>query len=196
MAQEEREQDETPAERREGKRTATQMVVVGIIASLLGIAAGLLIDWFPPASSTQAGPIDTLWDVLIIASVPFFVLVTVVIGFSILNFRMRPGEEGLDGPPIHGNTQLEVIWTAVPAVIIVALVTYAYIVMRDIEEAPAASNERVVRVSASSSPGRSSTTRAAGASAPRSSTCRRASRCASTSAPRTSSTTSGCRTSA
>ena len=51
------------------------MVIVGVIASALGIALGLLIHWFPPAASTQADQIDTLWDVLIIASVPIFVLV-------------------------------------------------------------------------------------------------------------------------
>jgi cytochrome c oxidase subunit 2 len=122
---------------------------VGVVATIVGIVAGLLIDWFPPAASTQADKIDTLWDVLIIASVPVFVLVTVVIGFSVLNFRMRPGEEHLDGPPIHGNTRLEVIWTAIPAILIVGLVTYAYVVLRNIEKAPALAagqKERVVRV--------------------------------------------------
>ena len=52
---------------------------------------------------------------------PVFVLVTVVVRFSVLEFRMRPGEEHLDGPPIHGNTRLEVIWTAIPAILIVGL---------------------------------------------------------------------------
>jgi cytochrome c oxidase subunit 2 len=138
-------QESTP--RRERKRTVQQMVVVGVIASIIGIAIGLSIHWFPPADSTQADKVDTLWDVLIIASVPIFVLVTVVVGFSILEFRMRPGEEQLDGPPIHGSTRLEVVWTALPAMLIVGLVTYAYIVMRDIEKAPAAGNpERVVKV--------------------------------------------------
>jgi cytochrome c oxidase subunit 2 len=137
-------QESTP--RRERKRTVQQMVVVGVIATAVGIAIGLLIPWFPPADSTQADKIDTLWDVLIIASVPIFVLVTVVVGFSILEFRMRPGEENLDGPPIHGSTKLEVIWTAVPATLIVGLVTYAYIVLHDVEKAPAAGNERVVAV--------------------------------------------------
>jgi cytochrome c oxidase subunit II len=138
-------QESTP--RRERKRTVQQMVVVGVIASAVGIAIGLGIHWFPPADTTQADKIDTLWDVLIIASVPIFVLVTVIVGFSILELRMRPGEEQLDGPPIHGNTRLEVIWTAAPALLIVALVTYAYIVMRDIEKAPAAGNrERIVKV--------------------------------------------------
>src|SRR3954465_8967156 len=143
---EEAETAEAAAERRPPRRTAAQMLAVGVVASILGVIAGLLIHWFPPASSTQADKIDTLWDVLIIASVPFFVLVTTGIGFSVLNFRMRPGEEGLDGPPIHGNTRLEVIWTAIPATIIVGLVVYAYVVLRDIEQAPAKEPERVVRV--------------------------------------------------
>ena len=137
-------EESTP--RRERKRTVQQMVVVGIIATAIGIAIGLTIHWFPPADSTQADKIDTLWDVLIIATVPVFVLVTVIVCFAVIEFRMRPGEENLDGPPIHGNTRLEVVWTAIPAILIVGLVTYAYVVMRDIEEAPAAGNERVVTV--------------------------------------------------
>ena len=43
---------------------------------------------------------------------------------------MRPGEELLDGPPIHGNTRLEIIWTAIPAIILVGLCTYAFVVLR------------------------------------------------------------------
>jgi cytochrome c oxidase subunit 2 len=137
-------QESTP--RRERKRTVQQMVIVGVIATAIGIAVGLIIPWFPPADSTQADKIDTLWDVLIIASIPIFVLVTVVVGFSVIEFRMRPGEEQLDGPPIHGNTKLEVIWTALPAMLIVGLVTYAYIVLHNVEKAPAAGNERHVTV--------------------------------------------------
>jgi cytochrome c oxidase subunit 2 len=122
---------------RGGRRTITQMVVVGLIVSVLGIALGLIIDWFPTQGSTQAEKIDTFWDVLIICSVPVFVLVTTVVLFAALEFRVRPGEEHLDGPPIHGNTRLEVVWTAVPAIMLVALCSYAYIVLHDIEKAPA-----------------------------------------------------------
>lgn len=122
-----------------------QMLGIGVVASALGIAAGLLIDWFPVAASNEAKPIDTLWDVLIIASVPVFVGVTVVVLFSVLKFRMRAGEEDLDGPPIHGNTRLEVIWTAIPAILLVGLCTYAFIVLEDVEAAqPNTMNVRVV----------------------------------------------------
>src|SRR3954470_22574921 len=92
-----------------------------VVVSGIGIALGLFIDWFPASASTQAGKIDTLYDVLIIASVPFFVLVTTMILFCVAFFRMRPGQENEDGPPIHGNTRLEVIWTAIPAALIAGL---------------------------------------------------------------------------
>src|SRR4051812_21199181 len=122
-----------------------QMLAIGIVVSIIGIAAGLLIDWFPLQASKQAKPIDTLWDVLLIASIPVFVLVETVVLFSVWKFRMRPGEELLDGPPIHGNTRLEIIWTAIPAFILVALCTYAFLVLEDVEQAPA-SQEMQVRV--------------------------------------------------
>jgi cytochrome c oxidase subunit II len=137
MGEESTRAEADPLGGRGGRRTITQMVVVGLIASALGIALGLVIDWFPTQGSTQAEKIDTFWDVLIICSVPVFVLVTTVVLYSVLEFRVKPGEEHLDGPPIHGNTKLEVVWTAVPAIMLVALCSYAYIVLHDIEKAPA-----------------------------------------------------------
>jgi cytochrome c oxidase subunit 2 len=122
---------------RTSRQTILQMVVIGLIASALGVAAGLAIDWFPVQGSTQAKKIDDLWDVLLITSIPVFVLVTTVVLFAVKEFRMRPGEEHLDGPSIHGNTRLEIVWTAIPAVLLVSLCTYAYIVLHDIEKAPA-----------------------------------------------------------
>ena len=128
MSEETRRQERTPV---------LQMVVVGAIASLVGIVWGIAIDWFPTQASTQAKPIDDLYDLLIIVSVPVFVLVTVIVLFCAWKFHVRPGEENLDGPPIHGNTKLEVIWTAIPAIVLVALCSWSYVVLTDIEEAQA-----------------------------------------------------------
>jgi cytochrome c oxidase subunit 2 len=82
--------------------------------------------------------------VILIVSVPIFVFVQTYVLFAVWKFRMRPGEELLDGPPIHGNTRLEVIWTAIPAIVLVSLCTYAYLVLTDIEQAKA--NTMKVRV--------------------------------------------------
>ena len=109
-----------------------RLLGIGILAAAIGIVLGFLIPWFPPAAAKQAHTIDTLYYVLIVATVPIFVLVVSVVLFSAWRFRMRPGEERLDGAPIHGNTQLEVIWTALPSALIAALVVYAAIVLHDI----------------------------------------------------------------
>jgi cytochrome c oxidase subunit II len=121
-----------------------QLMAIGLVASVLGVILGLIIDWFPTQASTQAETVDTLWDVLIIASVPVFVLVITVVLYCVWRYRMKPGEELKDGPPIHGNTRLEIIWTAVPAILLVALCSYSYVALTDIEEAKA--NELSVRV--------------------------------------------------
>lgn len=114
-----------------------QLLAIGLIASVIGVALGLLIDWWPSQAAEEAGPVDTLWDILIIFSVPIFVLVVVVVLYCVWRYRMRPGEEEKDGPPIHGNTRLEIIWTAIPAIILVGLCSYSYAVLTDIEKAEA-----------------------------------------------------------
>jgi len=149
MASEER---TAPAPASERLRTADRpaslvpMIAIAVIASLVGIALGLIIDWFPLQASTQAEPIDTFYDVLIIASVPMFVLVSAVVLYCAWRFKVRPGEEDMDGPPIHGNTRLEVIWTLIPAVMMLALCTYAFVVLQDAEKAPAAGEPRELNV--------------------------------------------------
>ncbi len=129
---------------RTSRRTIVQMVVVGVVASIIGVLWGLYIDWFPVQGSTQAKKIDDLWDVMIIFAVPVFVLVVTVVLFAVKEFRQRPGEELLDGPNIHGSTRLEIIWTTIPALIIFVLVGYAAVTLSDIEEAPAKGAKEMV----------------------------------------------------
>jgi cytochrome c oxidase subunit 2 len=110
------------------------MVTIGAIATVVMLAIVLSLSWFPADGSIQAGNIRTLYDVMLICTVPIFALVATVIGYSVWKFRMKPGEEEQDGPPIHGNTRLEVVWTALPAVLIVGLCTYAFTILHSNED--------------------------------------------------------------
>lgn len=114
-------------------RPLIQMILIGLIGLAILLPIALLIPWFPTEASSQAGRIHTLYDVLLIASVPIFVLVETVVIYSVWKFRVKPGQERKDGPPIHGNTRLEVMWTALPAVLILGLCGYAYGVLRSNE---------------------------------------------------------------
>src|SRR3954464_7706739 len=114
------------------KHPIARMLDIGLIASVIGVAIALAIDWFPTGATTKGHEIDTLYDVLLIVSVPIFVLVMTVAIYSVVKFRARPGDMG-DGAPIHGNTRLEVIWVAVPTIIVSILAAYAWIVLNDVE---------------------------------------------------------------
>jgi cytochrome c oxidase subunit 2 len=50
-----------------------RMIALGIVCSLVGIAIALAIDWFPVSAAGSADEIDTVYDVLLICSVPIFV---------------------------------------------------------------------------------------------------------------------------
>ncbi len=120
-----------------------QLLAIGVVASIIGVVLALLIDWWPALASREGKQIDTLYDWLLVVSVPIFVLVVTVVLYCVWRFRVRPGQEHLDGPPMHGNTRLEVIWTTVPALILLALCTYAYVVLDDIEDAKGDSSLQV-----------------------------------------------------
>jgi cytochrome c oxidase subunit 2 len=127
------------------RRSIVGTILVALIATAIGIVLSYVIHWFPVKASTQAHNTDTLYHVLVIASVPIFVLVVTVILYSVWQFRMKPGQELEDGPPIHGNTRLEVLWTAIPAALLLGLVSYSFVVLHENEKKPAGP-EMVVEV--------------------------------------------------
>src|SRR5262245_47955763 len=96
-----------------------------IIAALVIIAGGFLIgtlspQLMPKESSTQAEQVDQLFKFLLTLAGIVFLLVQGVLAFSVIRFRARKGDTG-DGPAIHGNTTLEFVWTAVPALTVLAI---------------------------------------------------------------------------
>ena len=121
------------------------MFAIGILASVIGVVLALAIDWFPPNAAKSTKEIDTLYDVLMIVSIPIFVLVMTIAIYSVIRYRARPGDTG-DGAPLHGNTRLEVIWVAIPTIIVTVLAIYAWIVLDNIEE-PKKDELRIVVVS-------------------------------------------------
>ena len=57
--------------------------MLALLATAFGIWLSLEIDWFPESASTAAPAIDQLYDVLLIVSVPIFVLVMTVAIYSV-----------------------------------------------------------------------------------------------------------------
>jgi cytochrome c oxidase subunit II len=115
------------------------MWTLGIGAVLSAIV--LSVPWLPEDASTQAGTIDTLYDVLAVISCFVFGLVMGILLTSVTHFRRRHNDLS-DGEPIHGNTRLEAIWTTIPAILMVGAAVYSGLVLANIEE-PKANTQTV-----------------------------------------------------
>jgi cytochrome c oxidase subunit 2 len=110
-----------------------KMVLAVIVLGAIQSVVLLQFNWFGDAASTAAGPIDTLMDVTIVLSSFIFAVVCVALGYALIKWRAKPGDEG-DGLPIHGNTRLEIVWTIIPVIIVLALAGYSWAVLDDIEK--------------------------------------------------------------
>src|SRR3972149_3063012 len=93
--------------------TIVRLALVAAVVGAATTAVAVLIPWLPPSASEQRDRIDfTFWLATGISIFIFAVVVSAIL-FSVVKFRARPDDD-TDGPPIHGNTGLEIAWTAVP----------------------------------------------------------------------------------
>jgi cytochrome c oxidase subunit 2 len=114
------------------RATLVRMVAVMLVLTAV-ISVGMLqFDWNGVAGSTEADDIDTLTDVMIVLSSFVYSIVLVMFGYSIWRYRAKPGDES-DGAPIHGNTKLEIVWTTIPTVIVLAAAAYSWVILDQIE---------------------------------------------------------------
>ena len=114
------------------RQTYVRLIAVMLAITVVGSLFLLQFDWFGDAASKERGPIDTLFDVMIVISTFVFSIVIVMLGYAVWRYRAKPGDES-DGEPIHGNTALEITWTVIPTVIVLAGAIYSWIVLNDIE---------------------------------------------------------------
>ncbi len=126
-------------------RHTVPLLILTLIIGGATVAVALAIDWIPVQASEQAERVDTLLWFVVWSCVVIFTLVTVVVVYCALRFRAKPDDDS-DGPPIHGNTKLEIVWTIVPAVLLAVMAVWAYLVLSDNEAL--ASDRLVIDVTA------------------------------------------------
>src|ERR671925_1685974 len=115
----------------------TRATLVRMVAAMLALTVVISVvmlqfDWNGVAGSAEADDIDTLTDVMIVASAFVYSIVLVMLGYSIWRYRAKPGDES-DGEPIHGNTKLEIAWTLIPTVIVLGAAAYSWVILDKIE---------------------------------------------------------------
>jgi cytochrome c oxidase subunit 2 len=110
-----------------------------LVVALLGLAVAHVAYAGDPAGLSPRGPdspqaqgIEDIYWLLLAITGAIFVLVEGALILFIIRFRNRGRPRNLEGPQLHGATRLELIWTAIPVVILAAIVAFVLVKLPDI----------------------------------------------------------------
>ena len=100
-------------------------LLTGMALVLSGLWIGQNVNLLPADASANAPVYDELFKVLFSIGSILFIGIVGLILYSLVRFRRRAGETG-DGAAIEGNLPLEIVWTAIPAVVVLFVGIYSY----------------------------------------------------------------------
>jgi cytochrome c oxidase subunit 2 len=116
------------------RKGIVQLVAIGVVIGVLVTLVAVLFQWLPTSASEEFDRIQDIYWFATIMSIVIFSVVAAVVIYSVWKWRV-PDDDDMDGPPIHGHTGLEIAWTAVPAILVIALGIVSAVVMSQNGEA-------------------------------------------------------------
>lgn len=100
-------------------------LLVGMALVLSGLWVGYNVNLLPLDASANAPVYDSLFRVLFSIGTILFLGIVGLVVFSLVRFRRRAGDH-TDGQAIEGNLLLEIVWTAIPAIVVLFVGIYSY----------------------------------------------------------------------
>lgn len=108
------------------KRTILSLGIVAIGLTLISLWMGQrAYSWFPPQASAESVLIDQLFSFLVTLGTFIFLGVVGTLTYAVL-FQRASKYDLSDGPHIEGNAALEIIWTAIPFLLVIWIAGYSY----------------------------------------------------------------------
>ena len=100
-------------------------LLIGILLTLVSLWYGQNHGLLPTAATDEADLVDGLFNTMMVVSTGIFLLVEGILIYCAFKYRRRPGDNE-DGPPVEGNIPLEILWTAIPAIIVLGISVYSF----------------------------------------------------------------------
>ena len=104
------------------------LISIALVVAAITTAIAYFVDWLPEQASEERQGIDLVFWVTVAICIFFFAIVAAVSIYAGVKFRVRPDDES-DGPPIHGHTGLEIMWTAIPTVCVTVIAVLSAVVL-------------------------------------------------------------------
>ena len=111
--------------------SAIWTLLIGIVLTLTSLWYGQNNSLLPVAATDEAPLIDGLFNTMMTVSTGIFLIVEGVLIYAVIRYRRRAGDNE-DGPPVEGNVPLEILWTAIPAIIVIGISIYSFDVYNNI----------------------------------------------------------------
>jgi cytochrome c oxidase subunit 2 len=112
------------------RKGIVQLVAIGIVIGIAVTLVAVLFQWLPTSASEEFDRIQDIYWFATVMSIVIFALVSAVVVYSVWKWRVPPDDDA-EGPPIHGHTGLEIVWTAVPAILVIALGVVSAVVLSE-----------------------------------------------------------------
>ena len=112
------------------RKGIVQLVAIGVVIGVAASLVAVLFQWLPDSASEEFDRIQNIYWFATWMSVVIFAIVGAVVVYSVWKWRVPPDDDA-EGPPIHGHTGLEIAWTAVPAILVIALGIVSAVVMSE-----------------------------------------------------------------
>lgn len=100
-------------------------LLVGIFVTIASLWYGQNHGLLPVAASQEAELVDGLFNTMMTIGFGLFLLVEGALLVAVFRFRRKDGDEG-DGEHLEGNIPLEIVWTAIPAVVVLGISIYSF----------------------------------------------------------------------
>jgi cytochrome c oxidase subunit II len=116
------------------QRGRLPLTIFGLVAAafLLNSCEGLggISPIFPTPVSPNGQDIYNLYEVISIPAIIVFVGVELALLWVLLRYRRAKQPAGYVPPQIHGHNGLEIIWTVVPLIIVLAISAYSFVFLQ------------------------------------------------------------------
>jgi cytochrome c oxidase subunit 2 len=121
------------------RKTLVLVLALGAALAFAAVAYGGNAGFAPetPASPNAAG-INATYKWIAIFTGAIFVVVEGTLLWFVIRYRRRGRPRAAEGPQVHGATRLELIWTAIPVLILAAIAAFVFYKLPGIKNVPAA----------------------------------------------------------